>query len=701
MTKKTALATLVAMAEATLDASKAKGSFRLVASANNDEPLTLYLYGDVGWYNFDGIDMKCCLIGNEDRDINVYIHTDGGDVDEGLMIYNLLKGHKGKVTGIVDGHCYSIGVPILMACDVIYMRPASKLMMHEPHGGMYGSIKEHEDFVEYAKKARTQYAEIVATRTGKDVETVLKDMDHDNYFLPEEAIEYGLCDHVLTDETLVAKKIGTLQACLQASGHADSESEHIKKHKAKLEALSDEPNTPPDTQTIESSEPQTTSLSAHSDSDNSQGEEMADPTKKDPTKKELLAQFVKDELARKTGLNAAAKPFLETKGVKEKLQAAKDDPEFTVEKFNTELLTMIGSNQEASVTLEASKEKTNKSDFKNFLQAKLGASNLNDDNCYSDCDTLLEALKAHHKDEGYDPVRGKSKLIAQAYNNDKTNLGDLFEEAMQIIVDNEVAKQTPWHEGLVERRKMSIGQATKILKMTDVVAPSEKTEHGEIKHVRLEASKEVCSIAPFALKLEITKEVIVNDDFDFIARNLKKLVQSVAMQPQRLLMSGLLNNLTMADGSPIFSKGAGNLFETPELDADTIAIMSGELEDMLTDGGEPLELVAQALLSSNAASKSLSSIINSDNIDNKPNKAFEAFNEVRGTARLKGKDKVFGFAGDGFTSIIEGYVPDEDGVQIEKLPSTKLDGVTYQLHTYSAIYFVDRKGLQCWSKKVA
>ncbi|CAM3934532.1 Clp protease ClpP [Vibrio aquimaris] len=703
--KKTTLGTLIAAKTEPAP----KNNFKLVAASDN-EPVELFVYGDIGWWGMDGTDIKSLLLAYHERDLVLYFNTLGGDVEEGFMMYDLIKAHKGKVTGIVDGKCYSIGVPILTACDEIYMRPNAMLMIHEPWGGTYGSIADNEAWIEQAKMYRQKYADVLAEHTNKSAEEILKDMEQDHYLTTNEAIDYGLCDHVITTATLEAsaKPYRTLRASLEASGQSDSNSELIKTLKAQVEesepvsVSESEPDEPTASSESDSSEPNdneptlSASQTPNSAIINSKetGEEMPKPLTP-----EEVAALQAAEKERKDALIAAATPFMANKNVKELLEKAKDDPTMTVAQFQSQLLAHIGGQQEQTPVINACENKTNQDHLRNFIHAKLNAAEMDKDNPYAICESTVSALRAHMRAEGVENVpTSNTKLIARAYDNDHTNLGDLFESAMQIILDNEMAKATNWHQTLVERRPMKLGQATKILKMTDVVAPTKKTEHGEIKHVKLEATKEVCVIAPYTLKVEITKEVIVNDDFDFVAKNIAKLVQSVGMHPQRLLMGALLDNIELFDGKPIFSTEAANLFNGSELDAKKLAEMSGTLEDMTTDNDEPLELVAETLLSSNTEAKRLKGIIASEKINEVPNEAYEAFNNVVGTARLKGKDKVFAFAGGGHTSIIEGYLADEDGVQMEQLPTTKLEGAAWQLWTYSAIYIADRKGLQCFEK---
>ncbi|MGJ7097346.1 Clp protease ClpP [Vibrio hannami] len=679
-----------------------KGVFKLVNAADT-EPLTIYLYGYIGWYNSDGIDLKAALIGHEERDLIVRFHTDGGDVDEGLMIHNLLKDHKGHVTGIVDGSCYSIAVPILCACDTVYVRETSTLMIHQAWGYFEGNVQAAEQWIERTQKADLILAQTIASKCGKPVEDVQSDMLTDFFLTGQEAIEYGLADGFYSESGLnnASVKFKPLSNCLKESGQMDSSAKIIVDLKNQLNDDSSQTEPGDEVSEVEpgSGEPNTNEPASSTNLDNSEGENMGDKTT--PTKIELQNQFRKDEKTRIAGLNAAAKPFLDHPGVREKLNAAKDDPETSIDAFNSALLTMLGTDTDASVSTNVDGGKSNRDHLVNYVQFRLGAAKLDADNVYGDASSMFEALKAHHKNEGYDPIRSQTKLLNSAFDNDKTNLGDIFETATQMVIDNEMAKQRNWHSEFVERRPMSIGTANKIFKMKDVAAPSEKTEHGEVRHVRLEGTKEVCSISPFALKLEITKEVILADNFDFVQRNVAKLVASVAAEPQRLLMRGLESNRKLFDGNPLFIDGL-NDYSTLELDAATLAKMSGDMGDMLTAEGEPLELEPIGILSSVRESKRLNAIMKSDKIDNKPNEGYEAYPKAVGTARLAKKDTAFAFGGgNGFTGIIEGYVADEDGVQIERLPTDKLSGISMQIWTYTAIYFADRRGVQRWKKKVS
>ncbi len=134
-----------------------------------------------------------------DKDINLYINTPGGDVYAGLAIYDTMQYVKCDVATICLGMAASMGA-VLLAGGTKGKRtalPNSRIMIHQPWGGVRGTATDISIHAEEILKLRKKLNEILAHHTGKEMAQIEKDTDRDRFFSPEEALEYGLIDNIL------------------------------------------------------------------------------------------------------------------------------------------------------------------------------------------------------------------------------------------------------------------------------------------------------------------------------------------------------------------------------------------------------------------------------------------------------------------------------------------------------------------------
>lgn len=135
-----------------------------------------------------------------ERDIVVNINSPGGDVFEGVAIYNLLRAHKGKVTVNVLGMAASIASIIAMAGDEIAMGLGSMMMVHNAWGVVVGNKNDLRAGADVLDSIDSSLIDIYEARTGKDRKTLAKLMDAETFLAPQAAIDNGFADRL--DSTL-------------------------------------------------------------------------------------------------------------------------------------------------------------------------------------------------------------------------------------------------------------------------------------------------------------------------------------------------------------------------------------------------------------------------------------------------------------------------------------------------------------------
>lgn len=145
---------------------------------------------------------KVMLLNSEDaqKPIDVLINSPGGEINSGMLMYDVIQASKAPIRMFCIGRAYSMGA-VLFACGKHgrYILPHGELMIHEPLlgnrvGGNSSSIKSISDSLLETKKKMNQ---ILAKHTGKTEEEVEKATGFDHYFSPEESIEFGLCDEIV------------------------------------------------------------------------------------------------------------------------------------------------------------------------------------------------------------------------------------------------------------------------------------------------------------------------------------------------------------------------------------------------------------------------------------------------------------------------------------------------------------------------
>ncbi len=133
------------------------------------------------------------------KDIQIYLNTPGGSVQAGLGIYDTMQWVSSDVATICTGMAASMGA-IIMAAGTKGKRSAlkhSRVMIHQPSGGMQGQSIDMEITVKEIIKLKRELYSILAEHTGKTYETIEKDSDRDYWMTAAEAKEYGLLDEVL------------------------------------------------------------------------------------------------------------------------------------------------------------------------------------------------------------------------------------------------------------------------------------------------------------------------------------------------------------------------------------------------------------------------------------------------------------------------------------------------------------------------
>ncbi len=162
----------------------------------------VFMVGPVEDYMANVIIAQLLFLESEDPDkeISLYINSPGGTITAGMAIYDTMQFIKPPVSTLCIGQAASMGAVLLASGEKgkRYCLSHSRVMIHQPLGGFQGQATDIEIHAREILKIREQLNEIMAGHTGQSIERINEDTERDRFLGPEEAVEYGLIDQILT-----------------------------------------------------------------------------------------------------------------------------------------------------------------------------------------------------------------------------------------------------------------------------------------------------------------------------------------------------------------------------------------------------------------------------------------------------------------------------------------------------------------------
>lgn len=161
----------------------------------------VFLQGEIYDGNANELVMKLLYLQSQNRkkDIHFYINSPGGSVTATMAIYDTMQ----ILACPVNTYCVGLaasGGAILLAggeAEKRFALPHSKVMIHQPHGGVGGQVSDIEIQADEIIKTREVLNKVLASHTGQDVEKIAKDTDRDFYLNAQQAVEYGVVDEIV------------------------------------------------------------------------------------------------------------------------------------------------------------------------------------------------------------------------------------------------------------------------------------------------------------------------------------------------------------------------------------------------------------------------------------------------------------------------------------------------------------------------
>ncbi len=165
------------------------------------EARTVLIHGEVTTrLAHDTTAQLLALSSESDDDIKIFLHSEGGHVESGDSIHDIIGMVKPRIKIIGTGWVASAGVHIYLAVPRKdrYCLPNTRFLIHQPMGGAGGAATDIQIEAEEILKARSRLNRLIADKTGQSIEKVSQDTDRNHWMSPEEAREYGIVGQIIS-----------------------------------------------------------------------------------------------------------------------------------------------------------------------------------------------------------------------------------------------------------------------------------------------------------------------------------------------------------------------------------------------------------------------------------------------------------------------------------------------------------------------
>ena len=173
----------------------------------------IFLVGPVEDYSANLIVAQLLFLESENptKDISLYINSPGGSVTAGMSIYDTMQFIKPDISTLCVGQAASMGAILLCggAQKKRYALPNSRVMIHQPLGGVQGQATDIDIQAKEIILVRKRLNQILAKNTGQTLEKIESDTERDNFMTSPEAMKYGLIDEILESRPAEGKTPST------------------------------------------------------------------------------------------------------------------------------------------------------------------------------------------------------------------------------------------------------------------------------------------------------------------------------------------------------------------------------------------------------------------------------------------------------------------------------------------------------------
>ncbi|EPD0998331.1 TPA: Clp protease ClpP [Escherichia coli] len=649
--------------------------FRMQAGHQSDADI--YIYDEIGFWGVTAKQFISDLNALGDiTHINLHINSPGGDVFEGIAIFNALKTHGASITVYVDGVAASMASVIAMVGNPVIMPENTFMMIHKPFGFTGGDAEDMRTYADLLDKVEAVLLPAYAQKTGKTTDEIAAMLADETWMSGAECLAHGFADQV----TPAVKAM----ACIQSK-----RTEEFKKMPESIRNMITPPrNSAPRVQDNESEASRTPVQAAAPVVDENS----------------IRAQVLAEQKARVNGISDLFAMF---GGRYQTLQAqCLADPECSLEQAREKLLNEMGrestpSNKNTPAHIYAGNGNFVGDGIRQALMARAGFEKTERDNVYNGM-TLREYARMSLTERGiggsgYNPMQ----MVGAAFTHSTSDFGNiLLDVANKAILQGwEDAPET--YEQWTRKGQLSDFKIAHRVGMGGFSALRQVREGAEYKYVTTGDKQATIALATYGELFSITRQAIINDDLNMLTDVPMKLGRAAKSTIADLVYAILTSNPKIStDNVSLFDKAKhANVLESAAMDVASLD-KARQLMRVQKEGERHLNIRPAFVLVPTAMESVANQVIRSSSVKGADINAgiinpVKDFATVIAEPRLDDNSQTTFYlaASKGSDTIEVAYLNGVDTPYIDQMEGFSVDGVTTKVRIDAGVAPVDHRGL--------
>lgn len=533
---------------ATSEGSRSWYQFQAKASANQ-QVVDLYIIGDIGNWGISAQQFARDLVehAKDVATIRVALHSLGGDIMEGLAIYNMLSNHPARVEIYIGGIAASMGSVIAMAGDVVYIPENGWIMVHKPWGGQLGDAEDMRRYADLLDQWEESLSLAYQKKTGKSREELAELITDETWLMGQAAVDAGFADQ--------------LTEAIEMSARANNRALDFMKTPENLKPLIDpraQGGQPPADLAPASAQPVVDPVP-----------QAAAPVAPQPAapapaapQPDAQAQFRAQEQSRRDEINTVFTGFGSHTDL---MRQCLDDLDCTAAQAKDKLLATLGTGGAAPAAagraahIHAGNGEFIRQGMANALAARAGVETLESDNSYRGM-ALVEMARMSLSERGISAYgMDRMEMIGMAFTHSSSDFGNILQDVANkaLLQGVEAAAETfqLWtKKGSLSDFKLSNRVALDGFPTLDKIPDGGKYSQADIND-----RGEKIQLATFGKMFGISRQTIINDDLGAFTEIPGMMGRAALRTIGNLVYALLMANPAMKDGKALFHADHGNL----------------------------------------------------------------------------------------------------------------------------------------------
>ena len=608
------------------------------------------------------------------------IHSPGGDVFEGMAIYNMIKGHPAHKVCYIDGLAASMASVIAMAFDEVIMPENAMMMIHKPWGGTLGDADDMRKYADLLDKVEGNLVGAYQQKTGLPEDELHALLAAETWLTGREAVEKGFAN-TLTDPLQMAASLNSKRL-----KDFTNMPEHLKNLFAPKGNI---PSPAPATQPAPAP-------SAQLPAPLNQPAPAAQPDAA-----AIQAAAIALNTARMNGINTAFAAFPQLAELKNQCIA---DASIDADKAKDMILAKLGENTTPAATMpnrviiHSGNGNIVGDSIRAQLMTRSGHATAEASNHYSSY-SMLELARASLLDRGIGCAGlNKMEMVGLAFTHSSSDFGNILLDVANksVLMGWETAEET--FERWTKKGQLGNFNIAKRIGLGDFNSLRQVREGAEYKYVTVGDHAQQIALATYGELFSITRQAIINDDMSMLTDIPMKMGFAAKGTIGDLVYAVLTTNPKMADGKALFHADHGNLGSgapsVASLDAARMLMRKQK------SGNRPLNIRPEFVLCPVALETTFNQIIKSSSVKGADINAgvanpIQNFAEVIAEARLDDSSAAAWFlaAGQGRDTIEVAYLDGIDTPYIEQQQGFTIDGVATKVRIDAGVAPLDHRGL--------